>query len=356
MAVKNRIVVTGLSLFDEAIGGDGCLACDYDVSWLFRYPSTLLWADEIIVSPKIHKLVQQGITPKTASESWGRIAAVFFEIAEKHKIVKVRDPEGFLSQEMYDAIGRQVDHDRETLKARFPDQTPQDTTKKAPGGFVLNGMHYCNPRIAELYFSLLIARAWEANVLLNPHAENYLKHKYLIQECETPRATGVAEACAKVFSQHLPEVNILPPEAYSKCLQCARLPACSTDTTRKAEKTLREYSEWREYDEVHQMKEVFSSIAKEAGDNPDPVEISKQFEDTRNRLQKRLRAVFPRVERWSHLTTMLSIPVIVAGVTTGAPIAIGMGAGMAGIPQVIKEYVDYARSKARWVGFKQSDD
>ena len=57
---KNRIIVTGLSLFKDTLQ-EQCIACDYDFEWVFTYPSTLLWADEIILSPSIMDIGQRAL-------------------------------------------------------------------------------------------------------------------------------------------------------------------------------------------------------------------------------------------------------------------------------------------------------
>ena len=50
----NQLLVTGLAL---GRAFDTCQACNFDLSWVIRYPSTLLWADRIMLTPEITSIV-----------------------------------------------------------------------------------------------------------------------------------------------------------------------------------------------------------------------------------------------------------------------------------------------------------
>ncbi len=65
-----------------------------------------------------------------------------------------------------------------------------------------------------------------------------------------------------------------------------------------------------------------------------------------------MNSVFPRVERWSNMVTVMSVPAIVAGVSTGSTTLASIGAGIAGVATVSNKYVEILRSKYRWVGHK----
>jgi hypothetical protein len=104
------------------------------------------------------------------------------------------------------------------------------------------------------------------------------------------------------------------------------------------------------------MKIVFDAIAKSSADKDYTAkDIQREFKEKEVATQKKLYSVFPKVQRWSNLTTILSIPVIVAGSATASPLLAGLGAGIAGISKTIEKYITILESKSRWVCFNQSN-
>ena len=151
----------------------------------------------------------------------------------------------------------------------------------------------------------------------------YLRYRFGLQAPKELDVPSKLNAFDKVFSQYVPELTILPPEAYEKCRACDRIEDCDSKSINDVEKQLKKYSDLREYDEIHQLKRVFNSIIERTDANIEPHEIESEFLDTQKRLRYKMRKVFPNVSRWSKLVTMLSIPVIVSGVSTGDPVVGG---------------------------------
>ncbi len=355
---RNSIIVSGLSLLKDAASLDeeDCLACDYDLDWMFKYPSTLIWADTIIVSPSILNFIKKEISPYGDSKSWGKIARIFFEVSDDLGIIEVKDPAEVLSDKFFDFVEKQMEQDRIMLPEYFPDSIKVDQDDKVPGAFTINDQHYCSPRVNAFYTSLALSRIWNAQLLLSRRWEVFLRHRLGLQAPKDLDLSTKLSAFEKVFSQYIPEMSIFPPESYNKCRACERLTACDTESISRVETQLKQYSKIREYDEIYQLKEVFNSIIDRAHENTDPSEIESEFSNIQKRLRKQIRRVFPNVSRWSKIVTILSIPVIVAGVSTANPMIGGAGATVAGIAQVLDKYIEIFESKNRWVYFKQIDE
>lgn len=56
---KIKLLVTGL-----AIAKGDYIPCNFDYSWLFKHPSTLLWADKIIITPYMDEVIDSARFPK----------------------------------------------------------------------------------------------------------------------------------------------------------------------------------------------------------------------------------------------------------------------------------------------------
>ena len=103
----NKIMVTGLALGTEP-EIDACQACNYDMGWLFRNPSTLLWVDKIIVTPHILKLIHEGWVPGE-NEKLGSAINVIFEHIEKNALLEIKNPSKIITPEIRDDIFTEID-------------------------------------------------------------------------------------------------------------------------------------------------------------------------------------------------------------------------------------------------------
>jgi hypothetical protein len=122
---------------------------------------------------------------------------------------------------------------------------------------------------------------------------------------------------------------------------------------------MNEILKWRNYDEIQQIKNVIEKIvaAKEkAGEIIDPNEIIAEFKDEQRKAQNRVNKTFPKVKRWANLSTILSIPVAITGLSSGiVPMTIA-GATLAGVSKATKEAIDFMNSRYNWLAFINSTD
>jgi hypothetical protein len=172
----------------------------------------------------------------------------------------------------------------------------------------------------------------------------------------SPSATHVISSFEEIVREHFPEINILPAIGDRTCFNCKSQDSCDNSQLSAIEKSIREMLQWREYDEVIQMKNIFNKLEKKSktiSDDQDARQLYNEFKDEEKKLQKRIHKLFPKINRWSSLITMVSIPVVVAGVATKSTIVSGIGAGIAGTSQILKSYTDYLTNKTRWICYKQ---
>ena len=141
---KNRIIVSGLSLLQDVVSPNddsACFACDFDLEWMFNHPSTLIWADAIIVSPSIINSIKKEVSPYGDSNSWGKIARIFFEVADDLGVLEIKDPGGLLTQNFFDSIEARLEKERVLLSRQFPDAARYDDNIKVPGSFSIIDQH-----------------------------------------------------------------------------------------------------------------------------------------------------------------------------------------------------------------------
>lgn len=350
----NKILVSGLAIGNED-ELDTCQACNYDLDWLFMNPSTLLWADKIILTPKIINHIKKSLYPGK-SVDFGRAVNTIFEHLDKNNLIEIRKPSEIIDDNLKDAIYRQIEKDKYNLCINYPENvTAEKTSSEEQSGHInILGMEYCTPSLWTSYASLVLAKQWKANLFLPNYSRVYFEHIFL-QQSRKVISNEKMTAFDDIFTSKLPEFELLPFILLDKnsCNTCKSLNLCESDVFRKLEYNLSRAMEWRSYDEVQQLKIVLAKITKDIDTtNIDSKEIIDKYKGEELRIQKRLRSIFPKVERWSNMVTVLSAFVAIGGLTTGCPPLTIAGAVTAGISTITNKSMDILKSKYRWVAHK----
>lgn len=349
----NRVLVTGLALGKET---GACDVCNWDFEWLIRYPSVLLWADTILVSGAIWDTISKGEWPHKYA-GLARCLQLIFDIARTAGIIEVFDPGQIISPGVRDDIFEQVARDRLVLPTVFPDHSTLGDDQNVPGQVLIDGYEYCRPRVWSIYAGLALARALDGHCLFDDSAFNYCRYKFGLSGLPAAAEPGSIESFHRVFQAYLPNDSILPDYALASgelCAGCAKEQRCRDTYLSQVEGKLKELLAWRDYDEIAQMKAVLGKVVrrrKKAGGIVDPAEIIHDLRGEETKLRRRVRSVFPRVRRWANITTVVSIPLALAGVATSSPVLTLSAAGAAGASQVVKELVELLSSRYSWIGF-----
>jgi len=84
----------------------------------------------------------------------------------------------------------------------------------------------------------------------------------------------------------------------------------------------------RNNESILQLSDVIQGIVNKKdilGENIDSKEIIMGLKQKEAKISKLMKSTLPKVSRWSNLTTMLSIPVAVAGAYTKQPLLMAAG-------------------------------
>lgn len=355
----NKVLVTGLSL---GKGFDTCQACSFDMEWLLRYPSVLLWADRILVPESIWEIVSKGIYPYEKEQpELSKCVKLIFDITMSEDIIEIIKPETIINQSLSEDISEQIEKDRIQLSSLFSDIISIGDDEKVPGQIFINGSEYCFPHMWTIYASLILSRAFDAHCLFNENALNICKYKFGLSSFPSKAEIGRIESFHSIFQAYLPNDSLFPEYLITNkelCAKCAHESTCKDTYLATLETNLKTLLSWRNYDEILQLKSVVSDIVdkrSKAGGIIDHNIIRQDFQDTQNKLRRRMNLTFPKVKRWSNITTVLSIPVALAGVATSVPLITVAGLSLSGLAQASKQVVEFLSNKYSWIGFINRD-
>ena len=111
---------------------------------------------------------------------------------------------------------------------------------------------------------------------------------------------------------------------------------------------------WREYDELQQAKEEINkiiSLKNDISSQKDIDDVIKEFKGRQDKINRNINKRFPKIERWTKMTTVLATPITIASAISGnIPLTIG-GAVATGVAQATDNLLEIYKSKNNWVGF-----
>ena len=352
----NKVLVTGLALGKE-IGL--CDACNFDYTWLHQYPSILIWADKILLSPLIWENVASG--EPTPDPVLNKSLQLIFNIVKEEGVIEIEDPSNIVSNHLAEAIAKEAINDRKVLTEAFPKAIQLDVEEGVPSSISIDGYMYCAPLICSIYTSLVLAKSWNAQCLFNPLVFNYLQHKFSLSDVPKEGQSKKMEGFQSVFESYLPSIPILPSYVLSKetqCSDCRSEKKCKESYLSSIEVNTKKLLKLRDYDEIHQLKEVVEDIIgrrNELGGIIRPTDILHDFRDRERKLRRRMMSLFPKIKRFTNITTILSIPMAFTGIASNLPFFTISGAAMIGVSQAANQLINFLSSKYSWVGFLNKD-
>lgn len=347
--MKNKVLITGLGVGNEL---DICQACNGDFTWLINNPSVLLWADKIYITQKIWEAINDPVFIRDKKDL--KAINIIMNIADSEGIIEVINPLSIFDESYADKLVKQVEKDVSCMLSRFPSVTVGD--EQVPGEIIVDGYEYCFPYIGTIYLSLSLAEHLDANCLFNKRVLNFLNYKFGL---DLPKGVNSKELSAfeEIFLVTIPDELSIHNYAFCNddmCNQCKNILSCKENYLFDIEKNIRRMLQWRNYDEIYQIKEVINFIStkiKQVDDDYYIEDLKQILMKKAYRINKNILKVFPRIQRWTSLATIISVPVSIGSLALGNQILSVASAGLAGVSKITDEYIKYYSNKHRWVGF-----
>jgi hypothetical protein len=352
----NKVLVTGLAMGkDHKVGG----CCNFDYEWIINDPSVFLWADKVVVPSTIWNSVISSGYPQEHPEL-AKSLKLLFEMSKSEKVIEVVSTKEIMSPEWSESLALQVEKDRDLLAKAFPEHISvgnADEDKKVPGLLFIDGSEYCGPLVWQIYASLFVAKAVNAQCLFNQHSLRYCRYKFGIDGISTVAPKAKIEAYRTIFNPVLPNESLLHHYAFdhrTQCPSCVNTPKCKEQYLSHVEDRFNTVMKWRNTDEVSEIRHVINGILEKKdtfGDIITSEEVIQEYNQEKRRLQRLVELRFPKVKRWTNIMTTISVPVAIYGGYTGSPATAALGAAVAGGAKMVNEAMDYFTSKHKWINF-----
>ena len=218
--MENRLFITGLAL---GIENEACKCSNYNIDWLFTYPSTLLWAKKIIVTESIWKTITQAsYAPSLTNQKedvWAKIIKLIFEILYAEGLIEIVNINGIITEEVSKSIYDGIEADINVLAKRFP----QSFKDEDDFNFIFKGAKYCVPMLWTTYAGFILSRYFNANALFSPEELIFYDYKYRIGANKVDELNGKLHAFQNVLELNLPNLPIGHAYQYDsqgKCTKC----------------------------------------------------------------------------------------------------------------------------------------
>jgi len=176
--MKDRLFITGLAL---GLENDACACANYNIDWLFRYPSTLLWAKQFVVTDKIWSVITSGsFSPGVSNQKekeFAKAIKMIFELLDSYGLIDVVDASGVISKDLEKEIYESIDYDIRKLSTLFPDRVTIDDKCEF---LKIDGFSYCIPELWTIYASYFYSRHFDSNSLSTPNELNFFEYKLIL--------------------------------------------------------------------------------------------------------------------------------------------------------------------------------
>ncbi len=336
-----------------------------NLSWLFDNPSTLLWADKILITKymddSISSLESSGLfKDKTAlSKSLYNV----FNLLKDHKIIKVKNSKKIYNENINEKIKEEMSIELETFSKLFPENFRIDKEEDSPLNIIIDNEKYCPTNLISIYASLILSKKWNAQCLFSNNETNFLKYKMNGSSIINNNTESFVKSFDSIFNTYLPDLPLIPGYSIfsgknSKCNSCRYLEKCENTYLDQLEENLIKYLNIREIDELVQMKNVLYDINKKINSRKyliDSESLIEEFSKTKNIINKKMRTIFPKVSKWSNYTMMASTAIGFVGTQTNLPTISEIGFSIAGISSITQGYLKHLENKYKWVGFNFED-
>jgi len=324
--------------------------CNINYMDLFMHPSYLMWADKLVIPTPIWEVIKR---KKYGHAGADGILKLIIDMLDSAGLVEKVDTSSILTNDIWDSIDSEIEKDIALFEMLYP----KENQLQSHIVLNLNGNEYCFPEIRSVYASLYIAQQTNSNCMFDREAIMLCNGKFGLSKLNIGLKSNMElMGISEVFNTILPDDVWYPAYLVAgKCRNCEEMKQeCHDRFLSGTEKEIKQYLDWREYDEILQMKEVVNSIIKKKNANDGlllPDDIKTEFENKKKKYNNMLHKRFPKIKRWTRYITLLSVPAGLISFSTGNVVAGAIAEVIGGVSAASSMKLESIEEKHNWINF-----
>lgn len=286
------------------------------------------------------------------SRDENKIFKTIFNILEDYGMVSVKDSYKFFNDDDFVNLDDEINSKLNFLMNKYPSQVEVNNNMGHPHNIRIGDYYYCGTQFKSIYASLKLSSQWNANCLFSEEDINFLNYANSdgnLKEFNSKSFANVFELCLPAnpsFTNYL-YLNT------SKCGICKNLQSCKQDL----EFSLHNYLDYRDYDEINQIKKVLTKLNKKIGSNKvDYKDLKYEFLEYKREINKQMLTTYSKIENWSEYVIYASSSLSGLGAIFNSPSISAMGVSILAASSVTKAGLRYINNKNKWINFDHKND
>ncbi len=290
---------------------------------------------------------------------------LLFEVLNSENLIDIIKLKDYMNSDIANQIYEQTKKDVDILSEMFPDVVRKGNQKKCPGELFIGETHYCSSYVWQIYASLYIARKTNAQIIYTKESLNYCKYKFGASNKFIPNTNTGNIIITEVFNALIPNVRIFSDFTFRTkeyCGDCDRLSVCKGKYLKETETNINKILEYRNTDELFQIRDVLNEIIDVKSEKngiltqSDIKDIMTEYKNKSSNINKRMKKYFPKIQKYSNIATLITLPICLAGIISGNPIVSGIAGTAAASISSINAGIELIKNKYSWVGFLEKND
>ena len=340
------VLLTGLGI------GKSFGVCDVDnmnYKELLINPHVLLWADKICLPHELY----------FSDDILGKEYQLVFELLDQNGIIRRYRAEDYNYDGVFDDFLRQAVIELRELELSDPQNVVSGDRNNVPYETMINGFHYCAPKIASLNAALFLAGEIDANCLMDESEEFYYKRRHLafFEPQSQENVSVINDVYRELFNIKLPNDSILHEYGtHGGCISCKKKRECNDSYLLEVEKNLSAFLSVRNHDEMRQLRKIVNDIISKSQeltktDKEKNEYILSEIDKKQLHISAIVNNLFPKIKRIANLVATIRSSMYIGKLVLGNEWSSNLEHSSSHIPSLTSSILEMYTSKNNWINF-----
>ena len=332
----NKVLLTGTIIGNEL---DLCQACNVNFDWLFDNPTTLLWAEKIIIT----KSAYEHLTKESDNKTELGIGCIL-ELLNKANILEIVNIDRSIKDKIVDIQEKKIQKLMPRLQC-FPTTNISKYNDSIVEEYAIDNEGYCLPYIQSVLSEVELAKSFNATCLFNDKEYKLLTNLYQKRQ---------KDSIGNVYNFFFPNISFKDNYAFTieeKCETCLNYNKCKESFIEDIEKNIGDIIKLRNQSDMKRVRKEISSFINKKGKigEINSNDIIKELIKKQNEINNTINNIFPRIKKWIKISFFIATPInLIVG--RGKDNAFSYGSdGVLTIATMAEAAMDIYEANNRWI-------